>query len=230
MTALLQCLLLISFFWFFGLPAIHRFRDAEVMVIHSKKDTNGIVAPSITVSARNPGTKKGWKDPHVSDLEANLLANQCGGLVKGELVECINRKAFNRTEVVSDAIIGFISKTSLGWLEDLTEMEEFGKTYTFDINRNIGTDWRTDQIFLLFGFDLVYDIFIHDPNFFILNYNPNGLPSLYIKIQPNASFNHYNKLSLTEHHEMNSGGDPCEEDPAYSFQVVVGTQKIVMSQ
>ena len=48
------------FFVFFGHPAIQRFEEKKVMVITSQRKTEGIKAPAITISARNPETEFGW--------------------------------------------------------------------------------------------------------------------------------------------------------------------------
>ena len=82
-----------------------------------------------------------------------------------------------------------------------------------------------DQLFITFDYEHVKRIYIHDPNFFIQNNNPIGLPSsIYIgQIDPNKSANHYHRLALTvrvtEVQELNVAEDPCEESQHYSFQV-----------
>ena len=58
---LLQVVLLVTFLVFFGLPAITRYQAKRVVVVLSKRDTEGIVAPTISIAAWNPETKNGWK-------------------------------------------------------------------------------------------------------------------------------------------------------------------------
>ena len=58
---LVQIALFVIFLYFFGLPAIKRYQDKKVMVVTSKRDTEGIEAPAITIAALNPDTLSGWK-------------------------------------------------------------------------------------------------------------------------------------------------------------------------
>jgi hypothetical protein len=47
---LLQLVLLVIFFQFFGLPAISRFDARETMSVTSRHQTGGIQAPAITIA------------------------------------------------------------------------------------------------------------------------------------------------------------------------------------
>ena len=51
---LVQIALFVAFLYFFGLPAIKRYQDKNVMVVTSMRDTDGIEAPAITILALNP--------------------------------------------------------------------------------------------------------------------------------------------------------------------------------
>ena len=61
MKILFQIMLFVIFLLFFGLPVIERYQDMEVMVVTSKRTTEGIEAPAITIAAFNPQTKTGWR-------------------------------------------------------------------------------------------------------------------------------------------------------------------------
>ena len=116
--------------------------------------------------------------------------------------------------------MGFTSRTPLlDWQSDFTEVAETGMSYTLNMQGRIGTDDNIHQVFVFFDYNKTYDIYIHDPNYFVINFNLNGPPSTFLKINPNTSFNHYNKLVLTKHYEMNVPSDPCVQDPQYNFQV-----------
>ena len=85
--------------------------------------------------------------------------------------------------------------------------------------------------------------------FFLINYNPLGLPSILKSINPNQSFNHYQvaskirivlssiilyllyltmiyifcnpqKLMVTSHNKLNLDTEPCLEDEEYNFQAL----------
>ena len=61
MRLLFQLMLFLAFLYFFGLPAIERYQDKKVMVVTSKRNTEGIEAPVITIVAFNPENKTGWR-------------------------------------------------------------------------------------------------------------------------------------------------------------------------
>ena len=215
----LQVILLTIFLHFFGLPALQNYREMKVMVISSRKDTGGIQGPAITLSARNPHTKIGWRN---NIRGYNIIESTCKNFTAIE--ECITKNTFNQSDVFKDVLLGVKTKKSILtqnlWSEDFT-VTWAGRTYTLDIPHRIGPNDKVDQLFITFDYEHIKRIYIHDPNFFIQNSNPIGLPSsIYVaQIDPNKSANHYHRLALTEVQELNLAEDPCEESQHYSFQV-----------
>ena len=60
-----------------------------------------------------------------------------------------------------------------------------------------------------------FAVFVHDPNYFVFNINPLGIPNLAkINFAP-AVF----ALQMTKHHKINLPSQPCEEDTGYNFTV-----------
>ena len=109
------------------------------------------------------------------------------------------------------------------WQQDFTYVR-FGRSYTFQPNIRIGPEDDKEQLILLLDNKYIFDIFVHEKDFFILNDNRCTLPSNYIKLIPDASnnFKMYYKISATQHIEMNVPEDPCVEDEQYSFSICVG--------
>ena len=66
---------------------------------------------------------------------------------------------------------------------------------------------------------MAYRLFIHDPKYFLVNYNSLEFPIIYLKVKkaPNC----YYKLKLTEVEELDLPEDPCNTDPDYNFQACV---------
>ena len=54
-------LLFVLFMVFFGIPSIQKYQNKETIFLSSKKLTNGIEAPAVTIIAVNNNTKYGWK-------------------------------------------------------------------------------------------------------------------------------------------------------------------------
>ena len=187
----------------------------------SKKDTGGIEAPTISIAAWNPQTKNGWKGN--TSMTFDLIGANCAG--QGPVVDCIEEKTFGKSEVFNDVVLGLTAKKSLLKQEDLIR-EDFttawdGIFHAIDVQKRIGPDDSTDQVYILMDKSHIYNIFIHDPNYFIVNENPAGLPSVMLKLNPNSSGNYYYRIALTEVEELDLPQDPCNVDPNYIFRACV---------
>ena len=66
------------------------------------------------------------------------------------------------------------------------------------MKKRIGPNDSIDQLYVLLDTSLMYNIFLHDPTYFIVNENPAGVPNLMLKLNPNISENFYYRISLTE--------------------------------
>ena len=139
------------------------------MILKSKKFTNGIDSPSFTIAARNPETFYGWKDNGEIPILGDMLRHHCQNTTKS-IVKCIEENTYDLDEVVKHAMIGYNDKISLMdegyWKEDLTS-SQIGRSYTLNLNTTITNNDKSDQIFFFLGFDLSYDLFVHDRNYFI---------------------------------------------------------------
>ena len=61
MKLILQLALFVAFFKFYGLPALARLGKKSTIVIKTRRNTSGIEAPSIAISARSRDTGMGWR-------------------------------------------------------------------------------------------------------------------------------------------------------------------------
>lgn len=213
-------LLFSLFFYLFGLSALDKFQENKVMVVKEGKVVEGISSPVITVCGKN--NKKGWKvTPSISiDPECKgdfCIQDYCNE--DADIGRCVKDKTYNRTELVRDAALGYYTQSSLMkdslWTEDFT-VTKFGKCYSLDINKTIGTDSDKYQIFLYLSKDHNYDMYVHDRNYFAINENNNGIPNLYQQVSDKP---YYYQFNLVEHHDLNLPGSPCNEDAKYNFQV-----------
>ena len=93
------------------------------------------------------------------------------------------------------------------------------KYFTINFGNRVGPNFMEEQIFIELHINNNYDIFVHDPKFFTLNYIPTALPSLSRTIFLNKTVNHYYKMVMTEVEELDLTDDPCEKDEEYNFQV-----------
>ena len=78
------------------------------MVVDGRTESNGIEAPAVTVCGRSPKFSRGWRGNVTGTFEIIKLA--CGDAEDVE--ECILTKTFNRTEVVHDVLLGYMTRKS----------------------------------------------------------------------------------------------------------------------
>ena len=194
----LQVILLATFLFFFGLPAIKTYQKKEVMVVESKRDSNGIPFPAITISAwiqEQPGK--------CYDIHQSAKATE----------KCIEENSLTISNLFKGIIRGFDGQLSLNvskdmWTEDSTNYWA-GRYYTLNFPLTIGPNEETDQIFILLSnISLFYQLFIHDPKFFFYSDNP-GFPMEVREFSTRSSDNHYYRISLVEMNELDVPSDPC---------------------
>ena len=217
---LTQAFLFVIFLFLFGFPAISRYQAKKVMVLTYKKNTGGIQAPTITIAAFNSETKNGWRGN--TSMTYDLITAYCKTHQHSPLEDCIRNNTFRQGEVIKDVILGFTAKRSIMKQENLIT-EDFltawdGILFGVNLNKKIGPNDSLDQLYVFLATSLMYQVFIHDPNYFIVNENPAGLPSIMLELNPNISSNYYYRISLTEMEELDLPEDPCNFDPTYNFQ------------
>ena len=168
-------------------------------MVTSKKETGGIPAPTISIAAWNPQTKNGWKGN--ASMRYDLIGAYCKDEA-GPVVDCIEENTFRQSEIFKDVVLGFTAQKSL-WNQENLIKEDFttdwdGIFYVIDMKKRIGPNDSIDQLYVLLDTSHMYNIFLHDPTYFIVNENPAGVPNLMLKLNPNISDNFYYRISLTE--------------------------------
>ena len=92
---LLQILLLTTFLYFFGLPAITRYVRKEVMVVETTKETNGVPFPAITISVVDQIKNYSCFDRNVS------------------VADCLEKVTLNRSDVLKSVILGWSKRQEI---------------------------------------------------------------------------------------------------------------------
>ena len=125
--------------------------------------------------------------------------------------------------MINDVFLGW-NGSSLHGREDLIEeglaptIESRAKYFTINVGGTIGPDYKKEQLFVELLYNGSYEVFIHDPRFFILNYIPVALPTLFRTVA--VVENHFYPMVLTVVEELNVPQDPCNEDEKYNLQVL----------
>ena len=160
--------------------------------MRTKRNTGGIPAPAITLVAREAKTLLGWKDDFNETFWwQSRKENQT-------MEECIEEQTFRRHDAIKDVLWGYFSKSIMSddmIHEDFT-MASFGKFFYVNVSK---TMIPTDNVRLSLALSerFVYQIFIHDSDFFETNLQPT-FPAILKTINPTKEYNQYYSLTLTE--------------------------------
>ena len=158
----------------------------------TKRNTGGIPAPAITVVARESKTLLGWKD----DVDET---DRCQRMKENQTMEqCIEEHTFKRPDAIKDVLWGWDSESIMSnhlVREDFT-MAWQGKFFFVNVSK---TMLPRDNVRLSLALSdrFVFVIFIHDPDFFEISYQPT-FPAIAKTINPTKDFNQFHSLMLTE--------------------------------
>ena len=161
--------------------------------MHTTRDTEGIPAPTFAVF------------PYSKNNSANKLSpDQMEEMYNGDLPseDYLTKNTYNRSEALVDIFLGFTKHVSLLGTEEDVVTEEvtrplFGRYYVFRPSFKIGTNYKSDQIFLVLSRDLNYVIHVYDPHFYLGFFNPY-IPMIREIVEQDDTVGKYYNLILTE--------------------------------
>ena len=222
--------LVVVFLYFFGYPALMKYSEKSVLIKVSAITSldSGIPPPSITFCPLTPTIPlaTGWKNS-TGDFH-HVLQSECGlNKSSDQILNCVNKKTYSLNEALLDAKVGMYGIKSLMnssyWTTYLTVLG-FGNCFMLKYEDNFTTDWETNTINLSFNKDLMYDIFFHDPKFFMITANLKINPAARFRkaFLPNVTkqFDVY-PIVVTEHRRINRAEAPCVEDKDYKLESCV---------
>ena len=229
---LLYLVLFLLFLVFFGVPSIEKYLERKTIVIFSEEQTNGIEAPAITFVPSNFSIF-GWKTVNESMNDPTTsfdMVDHCQRLNTTDMESCISRDTFQLDDFMRAARLGFYSaehsflseSSSSLWTEDVT-VPFMGRHFTLMPSRMV-TRNSSDTLAFFLDAGFSYSVFIHDEDFFLINYNPMALPSRVwiVKGKTHAGGAYFYKITLTKHKRLNLDDQrACEEDPRYNFNTCV---------
>ena len=218
--AILQLLLFITFMKLFGIASFKKLQRKETIVVKSDLDTGGIEDPAVTIQATK--NNLGWKSVQSGeDFDSFDLFAHCKQ-INLTVEECVQKDSIKLMDFLENVELTDVQNSSASilldssnWKEDMT-MFAFGRHFTFKSANPIILNADFCFAFFLVR-NFTFQVFVHDPDFFLYNSNPNGPPSNYRTFQGQPSENHFQELTLTKHTKLNLDRQPCEEDPVYSF-------------
>ena len=167
----------------------------QVMVVHTTKDTEGIPAPTISIF---PYSK--------NNSLFRLSSEEMEELYHSDLPceDYLTKKSFNQSEAIIDIFLGFTRKIrKISLLDNEKIMSEeltrpsFGRYYVFRPSFTIGTNYKSDQIFIVLFRHLNYVIHAYDPHFYLGFFNPS-ISMIREMVEPDQTVGKYHLLVLTE--------------------------------
>ena len=201
MRIFLQILLLATFLHFFGLPAIHKYNKKEVMVLETIKDTDGIPLPALSLMFSKEAT------------ETHQFKSCYDGL-NVSIVDCLKTSTSNVSAILKKVLFGYEKRRTIflgeNNVSETLATSRTGLIFTLNLPLKIGPDDSETQFFLFLSPTFVY-VMLHDPNFFILNDNPYGLPTVITVFDAATMYSHYHRIALSEVHELDIPTDPCND-------------------
>jgi hypothetical protein len=216
-------ILLILFFYFFGLPSWYKFEAGKVMVNKRKISNIDSVTPALTVCALEQESSRGWKYDQWIDLKLkkevakhNDLTINCNG--SNEVAQCVNYKTYNLTETINEFQAGRGNQIlqSKYWIEELSFFM-FGKCHTLKNSVPLNTNfWSID-----FNKSLNYFVMIHDPNYFMMTANPETVPMIFLDLDGLENVQLYAFLKVVKHINLDRPDQPCSDKDDYSFTACV---------
>ena len=225
-------LYLVSFLLFlgyFGIPSIEKYLEKQTIIVTSEEQTNGIRAPAVTFSAAK-NSILGWKtldESIIEDFTTFDLFDHCNSINISDIDTCVSTDTFQRADFLKTARLGFTEQTikkdfldessSSFWTEDFTS-HYLGTHFTLKPSVTISKN-HSDVIAFHFNASFTYSVLIHDENFFLVNYNPLGMPNKFwlVKGESGNGSGFYYKMTLTKHKKLSLDHKPCEDDPKYNF-------------
>ena len=85
------------FLHFFGYPAVKKYQEKKVLVVTSRRETEGTPAPAVTIVAIRRKTRTGWK----KDGWARFVETFCKDANTAKtIVSCIEQETYNLSEIL----------------------------------------------------------------------------------------------------------------------------------
>ena len=232
----IQLILFVTFLVHFGIPSLRKYEKEETIIVTSEVKTNGIEAPPVSVAVYQGHQGTAWKSTQGQiTWDTFDLVQHCENIDMPDIERCMRNDSFELQDFMREIYFGFpvknmsISKTpgppSLpsvpSSLEEDMSSTPLGRIFTIKATKMI-TPYYQDFMVLILNRNFSFFIFLHDEEYFLLNINSFGPPSvlrMYANLSQSQS--HYYEISLTKHKRLNIGRSPCIEEKNYSFKSCV---------
>ena len=218
-------LLFIVFLQLFGRPAFERYKNESVLVEKKVlKDKALLDSPGVTVCV----------DPsEYPEFILNFPTNfndLCNNITKAaHAIECLENKFYNYSQMINRTIWNSQNLTMSNW-DSFMSSPMHGKCFTTGKGLKLGKITAATSASMFLNTSIRYNIFIHDPKFFILSANPESVPQIFKTLElPKGEtfFAESLYITVTKHLKKNRQDAPCEAAEEYSFTECVKDSVLV---
>ena len=215
-----QAILFLIFLRYFGIKSVERYH-AQKMVITSSEEYSGYIpAPAVTICPRFPKEDEMLRFKHSSDP----IGSWCGNWNENDTFLCLQDIYFNLTSTIRTVTNEYIGSLGLDESAVLNQEEwtpDFASSANgmcFTLNRSQNMALKEDILIHFLSNSNSSFVFVHDPNFFVLNFNP-ALPINNFLFEGNLFRDM--KMITVQHRKINLGSSPCNPEPRYSFTACI---------
>ena len=98
-----------------------------------------------------------------------------------------------------------------------------GKCHKINYPGTLGSKMETNILWFELNSNLIYDITVNDPNFYLITLNPAVIPGFQLRKQITQESKQFDItfISVTQHIKLNRPGKPCNDSKEYSFSICV---------
>ena len=213
---------------FFGLPALRRYQEKEVVVIISTDSQSSLPAPAVTVCPQNPNTTNGFPINEANfslDESKSRIGEVCKEKEGKNIAQCVDSATYNLSSAVGNLKLPgmiFVGVDDLPnmWAPDFTHTKG-GKCFTPRSVYNFTQLTSPEDVFMI-GFkpNTDYNVFLNDPTISMINYNPL-VPITRMIIEKDELVSR--AVLIIQHHNLNIPSKPCSLSPSYTFTACVKT-------
>ena len=209
----LQTILFLIFLKYFGIKSLQRYHAQKVVISSWKEFSGYIPAPAVTICPRVPKEDEPFRFTDPKDP----IGSWCGNRSENETFPCLQDIFSNLTSTIrtvsDEYMFGNLDLNQEEWTPDFTASAN-GICFTLNRSQNMALK---DHILIHFLSNSSY-VFVHDPHFFVLNWNPELAINNFLF---EGNFARVMKIITVQHKKINLASSPCNPDPSYSFTACI---------
>ena len=137
LKTLLNVILVVIFWTYFGSVSVERYQKQNVLVSSSTiaSDPDGLDVPAITICRRNSITSMGWNVTENTNITtmSKVLVHMCGG--EEDITKCIEEKTYGQSDIYYILLIFITSQNN--WRKEVGQKQLFAHGIVSDFEKTL---------------------------------------------------------------------------------------------